>query len=416
MIAVRKTSRPRVLLVSAQGNWAGLLRLPHLLRRAGATVSMYGPANSRLRKSRFLSEIFTAPVSMPAFIDGLREHLSSHQYTWVVLGDDPTLVAVAQAAAKDGGEWVNGWFPVEGKHALEMIFSKSLFAEACPTFGVPIPQSQVCDTFEQVDSAARRIGFPVMLKTAVGQAGNGVARIDSADELAIAYDQFKHRTPLVVQEFVAGRVGSTQIMFDHGRAICWVPAYKAVCFPEPYGPSCVRELVDESGVEAMRPIVESVGRLTGFHGMCGIDWIRRPDGSFAILEFNPRPTSTIHLGRLMGADCAAALKAMFAGRFEPQLPTARKRSPRVYMFPQHPMRCMRYREYRQLLRWLPGAGVHDVPWQEPNLLLADLWSLVQVGAKRLWQMTFRTPVSSSRTSSPAVNSALAPDEEMVAEA
>ena len=417
MASTGNTIRPRVLLVSSEGNWAGLLRLPSLLKRAGATVAMYGPADSRLRRSRYLSEIYTAPSSMPAFIQGLRDHMKTHQYAWVVLGDDPTLVAIGQAAAKDGGEWIDGWFPVNRHQCLEMIFSKSLFAEACPKFNVPIPHSRICNTYDEVDRAAKEIGYPLMLKTAIGSAGNGVERIDDSTGLFHAYSKFKHRTPLVVQEFVVGRIGSTQMMFDHGRPICWVPAYKAVCFPEPYGPSCVRELMDQSGINAMTPIVENVGKLSGFHGMCGIDWIQRGDGSFAILEFNPRPTSTIHVGKLMRADCAKALKAMFAGGFDAQTPVACKGfNQRVYMFPQHPMRCIRYGEYRQLLRWLPWAGIHDVPWQEPLLLLADLWSLTQVGGKRLWRQVFSAPQKSSRTSKSAAVSTLGSDEEIVAEA
>jgi predicted ATP-grasp superfamily ATP-dependent carboligase len=411
------TPRPRVLLVSAQGNWAGLLRLPYMLKRTGATVAMFGPANSRLRRSRFVSEIYAAPTNTPAFIDALREHLSRHTYAWVVIGDDPTLVAIAQSAGKDGGDWIDGWFPVDRQQCLEMIFSKSLFAEACPKFDVPIPHSRICHSFEEVDRAAREIGFPIMLKTAIGSAGNGVQRIDKPEDLPEAYDTFKHRTPLVIQEFVVGQIGSTQMMFDRGRPICWVPAYKAVCFPEPFGPSCVRELLDQQGVDAMKPIVANVGRMTNFHGMCGIDWIRRADGSFAILEFNPRPTSTIHLGRLMGADCAVALKAMFAGQYNPQVPAECKPSHRrVYMFPQHPQRCLRYAEYRQLIHWLPGAGVRDIPWQEPILLMADLWSLTQIAFKKLKKAIFRIGGKPKQPAVTPVRAAMATDEKMVAKA
>jgi hypothetical protein len=375
-----------VLLVSAQGNWSGLLRLPYMLRRAGARVSMFGPARSRLRHSLYVERIIPAPTPIGDFISALREHLAQRTYAWVVIGDDPTLVAIGQHAAKDGGGWVDRWFPVDHARGLEMIFSKTLFAEACPQFDVPIPRSRICSTFDEVDRAAREIGFPLMVKTAIGQAGNGVLRVDKQEDLADAYDKFKHRAPLVLQEFVVGRIGSTQMMFDHGKPICWVPAYKSVCFPEPFGPSCVRELLDDAGVQAMKPIVDNVGRLTSFHGMCGIDWIRRADGSFAILEFNPRPTSTIHLGRLVGADCADALRAMFAGKSAPQIPVGhRKPGTRVYMFPQHLQRCIRYQEYGQLLRWLPGLGKHDVPWREPVLMLADIWSLTRLVWRRVWQ-------------------------------
>jgi predicted ATP-grasp superfamily ATP-dependent carboligase len=373
-----------VLLVSTKGSWAGLLRLPAMLNRAGATTVMYGPADSRLRRSRYIRETHTAPAEMTAFIAGLRDHLATHQYSWVVLGDDPTLVAIAQTALRDGDNWLEGWFPVD-HDALEMIVSKTQFAEACPKFDVPIPRSIVCNSFEDVDAAAKQIGFPLMLKTAIGQAGNGVVKVDRAEDLHAAFEPLKLRLPMVVQEFTVGRIGSTQMMFDHGIPICWVPAYKALVYPEPFGPSCVRELLDQDGIDAMEPIVDRIGAMTGFHGMCGIDWIRRPDGSFAILEFNPRPTSTIHLGRRLSADCAIALKAMFAGGYEPQVP--RECSPnqrRIYMFPQFWRRTTRLRKWRDLRFYIPFTANHDIPWEEPAFLFCPILDFM----KRFVSMIF----------------------------
>src|SRR5687767_2264637 len=99
MSASADSTRPHVLLVSAQGNWSGLLRLPYMLRRAGARVSMFGPERSRLRHSLYIERIIPAPAPIGAFIAALREHLANHQYAWVVIGDDPTLVSIGQQAA-----------------------------------------------------------------------------------------------------------------------------------------------------------------------------------------------------------------------------------------------------------------------------------------------------------------------------
>jgi hypothetical protein len=375
---------PRVLLVSAQGKWTGLLRLPYLLDRAGATVSMFGPADSRLRRSRFFHKIYAAPASTPAFIAALREHLVRHTYTWVIIGDDPTLVAIAQSAAKDGGDWIDGWFPVDRTKCLEMIFSKSKFAEVCPQFDVPIPHSRICNSFEEVDRAAREIGFPVMLKTAIGSAGNGVLRIERMEDLSPAYKEFEHRLPLVVQEFVVGKIGSTQMFLDRGEVRYWMPSYKAMCFPEPFGPSCVREFLDEQGIRQMEPIVHAVARMTGFRGMCAVDWIQRADGTFALLEFNPRPTPLMLLGRFGGTDCSEAVGAFLQGGAVALRPNLVKPSRRmVYMFPQHPTRCLRYNEFSGLLHWLPFVSRKDIPWHEPVLLMADLWSLTQLGFRKL---------------------------------
>jgi predicted ATP-grasp superfamily ATP-dependent carboligase len=178
------------------------------------------------------------------------------------------------------------------------------------------------------------------------------------------------------------------MMMDHGRPICWVPAYKSMVFPEPFGPSCVRELLDQRGIDTMKPIVANVGKLTGFHGMCGIDWIRRPDGSFAVLEFNPRPTSTIHLSQRLGADCAIALRAMFAGQVAPQIPVECRRSQRrVYMFPQFWRRTTRLRRWKDLWVYIPFVANHDIPWEEPGFVVSHLWGLMKLTSSYLGGLT-----------------------------
>ncbi len=357
--------RPEVLVVHARGRWTGLPRLPKLCRRAGARVTVFAPPGTDLWQARHVDARVAAPAAKGAFAAALRRHLAAEpdRYAWVLLGDEE---AVVELAAEPDPSWLRGWFPVEPTpDNLARITSKAAFVAAAADGGPAIPLSHVCHGPAEADRAASTIGYPVILKAARGFGGDGVRLARTAAELAEQFARLSGRTPVVVQRFEVGRVGSTQVLFDRGRPACWASSYKLAVFPEPFGPSTAREMMVHPD---MRPTLDRVGRVTGFHGLCGVDWLHRTaDGALLVLEFNPRPAPVVHLGHHCGVDFAAAIGDLLRG-----VPATRPPAdvgPRtVYLFPQHVQRCIDKRRWRELAHWLPGAAQHDLPWDQPRLL------------------------------------------------
>jgi predicted ATP-grasp superfamily ATP-dependent carboligase len=366
-MATRSTT-PEVLIVHARGSWSGLPRLPKLIRAAGARVTIFAPPNSRLWKASYIDERVPAPTTEGNFSAALREHLAraGDRYTWVLVGDEN---AVVELATQKDTSWLTGWFPVEPTaEKLDLVTSKAAFTVDATAQGVAMPASQVCNSLEEAKTAAARIGFPVMIKAARGFAGNGVRKATCLAELVAEFDDLQHRVPVVVQKFEVGRVGSTQVLFDHGRLACWASSYKLAVFPEPFGPSSARELMVHRDME---DTLKRIGRTTGFNGLCGVDWLHRTsDDALLVLEFNPRPAPVVHLGYLSGADFSAGINAMLAGRPETRPPVdvgARE----IYLFPQHLVRCITGRYWADLLHWLPGVAYTDIPWDQPRLLASQ---------------------------------------------
>lgn len=364
---------PEVLVVNGQ-NWLGLSRLPALLDEAGCRVTVFGPAGGVIERSRYVSEVVRAPREPAGLVGALREHMegSRGRYAWVVVGDDPTLVELSRHKEE---AWVRGVIPVNpASRALEYISSKGAFAEAAPGFGVPTPESRVCRTVGEGLTAAEEVGgYPVMVKADVGMAGDGVRKAEDAGELVEAFERLRGRVPLVVQKFVAGRVGVTEILFDRGRVAAFFNSYKRECYPE-NGPSCVREICDYPGCEG---VLANLGRMTGFHGLCGIDWIEDGEGRFYVLELNPRPTSAYHVDRYAGVSFARAVGHFVRGEARVERPwDVGKRRPVVYLFPQHLVACVGKHRRKDLLKWLPGVARHDVPWGDWGVLG---WHLRRVG-------------------------------------
>ncbi len=384
LIKKQMNGQPRVLIASRLGSWPGVLRLPAILRRAGAHVTLLAPAGCAAGRSRFIDRHVPSASGKAEFAAELRNHVQGGQceYAWVIFGDESTLSGVFDSRDES---WPGKFFPVEPtRECFDRIMTKAAFTAAAGEFGVPIPKSFTCQSVDEVIIAVGSVGLPAVLKTTRGAGGDGVRVVLAERELAGVLHDLRHRFPLVVQEYVSGQVGSTQLLLDHGVPICWMAADKTECHPRPLGPSCVRRIVLHPQMES---IIVAVGKLTGFHGLCGIDWIARADGSIVVLEFNPRPTPAMHLGPLAGADPAKAIRAMLAGERCVQRPrkAADLRST-VYMFPQHIRRCLAEGDFASLLNWVPGRATHDVPWNEP-WMVAD--ACIDLGKRALDRLVGR---------------------------
>jgi predicted ATP-grasp superfamily ATP-dependent carboligase len=369
-------TKPNVLIVSSQ-DWLGLSRLPATLHRASCRIHVFGPPGGAIYRARFVRHIL-APAAVPQLIEALRAHLAQHPdtYQWVIFGDEPSL---AEAAKRRQEQWLQRWLPVSPHgDALEVVTSKARFAEACLTAGLPFPRTRVCWNAAEVQAAAAEAGYPLMLKTPSGLSGWGVRKADAPDALEAAYQPWKDVRPLLVQEFLKGRVGTCEILYDRGQPLCWFASYLDKCWPGDYGPSTVRAVMTHPQMETL---LQRLGRLTGFHGLCGIDWIHDLErDALTILEFNPRPTPCYHLGWFAQVDFAGSIRAWLKGTLLIQRPTPHRTGlPVVYLFPQHIIRCLGTDNLRDLVNWLPGLGSHDTPWSEPRLMIRHLRRITKLG-------------------------------------
>jgi hypothetical protein len=302
-----------------------------------------------------------------AFANALGEHLVVNRYAWVILGNEPTIDAVATLASLD---WVRDIFPIDlrrSEHALDRIMCKATFTEAADAAGIRVPPSWGCLTVADLNHAIDALGLPVIIKPTRGWAGDGVFAIRDRTEIETIFDKARLRAPLIVQRLLAGDVGSTQMLLDHGTPVCWFSSFKRQVWPGEFGPSCVREIFEDPQIE---PILTKIGEVTGFHGLCGIDWLRGADGQISVLEFNPRPTPSMDVGRFAGVDFSRSIAAMVSGSRLVQRPRT-VRGLMVYLFPQHPTRCMMTHDLAGLSKWLPFVARHSVPWNEPSILLGD---------------------------------------------
>ncbi|HXM19227.1 MAG TPA: hypothetical protein VN934_10540 [Candidatus Tumulicola sp.] len=366
---------PEVLICTAS-NWVGPARIPRLLHEAGCTVTVFGDPSSLVARSRYVSRRVPAPSNADACAEALREHLArqSREYAWVVVIDDPMLIALAKHA---GEAWLDGWFPFDHRSdVLQCAISKNDFMRKAGEIGLPIPEFAICDTFTETASAARTLGYPVMLKLDQGFGGGDVWKATDESALRTAYDQRTDLRPFALQRFLDGPVGIVEALFDHGRLLCFQSMVKLETWPTPFSPSCTRRLFYPPHVEE---VLRQTGELTGVHGFSGFDWILDArDQAFKIIEFHPRVTSGQHLSLRSGDVFSSAIAGMLAGCAPSEVRRV-PMSPRAFkLFPHYLHKALTKRNISAILSWLPFVDRSwDTPWDDAPLMLAF--------AERLWQ-------------------------------
>jgi hypothetical protein len=366
---------PTALLVSCAMHRHGTARMPAALKAAGFRVFAICPRSSLLDLSSHLDgrHCFSAGIAVDDLTVTAGRAAAQLQAD-IVIGCEEAAAGVLGLAgrlldrvAEDSADARNlrmlqAWY---GGNSWEGARSRcvELAAEA----GIRTPRQVPIDP-QRTDAAdLAGLGAPLLLKYDGSSAGQGVYLASGARQaMAIVASQEKTGASpagrrVVAQEFVQGRAASVSFCALGGRMLEGF-AYTALRHhPAPFGPASVIEMGDHPSLIGMaRRIVE----LTGYSGFGGIDAILPEDGSPPVfLEFNARPTQTIHLGNLAGSDLCRAMACALTGRPHEGV-FGRTAGTVVALFPAERLRDPNSRHLT--------TAHHDVPWTEPRMMAAIL--------------------------------------------
>jgi hypothetical protein len=190
-----------------------------------------------------------------------------------------------------------------------------------------------------------------------GLARNTVWSLVGVDETAGA--------PPLLQAFARGVPAMRTVSAWQGRVLDGVSFVAERTHPGPTGPSTmVRHIENAQMAEAARRLVSAMG----CSGFVSFDFmLDEATGAAVLIELNPRPIGTTHLGRRFGHDPCGALLA----RIGPHLPMAPPATvatvERVALFPKEIER-----EPDGLWRLRAADVHHDVPDDEPAVVAAYL--------------------------------------------
>ncbi|GGA22230.1 hypothetical protein GCM10010981_08030 [Dyella nitratireducens] len=181
---------------------------------------------------------------------------------------------------------------------LATLHSKWRFLEAAQDCGVIVPESALVNSIDEAHEWAK--DRPVAIKPEFSRFGVHVRLYP--DGIPQDARPFELDTKWVVQSYCRGKELCSYSVVDQGRVLAHVtyrPSYRINA-----SSSYVFEVCNAPGIEAF---VESFARKIRYTGQLSFDWIESDQGSYQVLECNPRAISGVHLFAMHDALPAALM-------------------------------------------------------------------------------------------------------------
>jgi len=201
-----------------------------------------------------------------------------HQIDGVIAEQtDVAVVAAADVATNLG-------LPGIGYEAATAATNKFIMRERCREAGLPMPRYMRATSVAEAVLGATEIGFPVVVKPLDAQSSRGVAKLQSADEVAAWFENassFSSDHSVLVEEMMTGTESSIESFVSNGSVTVLGICEKVKCAP-PYSFD-IRLLYpasfDTELIQEMIQLNERVIRAVGVGmGMTHAEFIVTPEG------------------------------------------------------------------------------------------------------------------------------------------
>jgi Carbamoyl-phosphate synthase L chain, ATP binding domain len=394
-----KAMTGRKILFLTLVDWMGTFRLLEEFERLGCECAVMSPPGFTIATTRFAALSFPLPSQRSSGLPKLsllasRFRLEKANREWhpdLIVPLDDFAAWLLRGLATDQSVSAELRYLLEvslgSPSGYDAACSRTHFLELATKVGVRVPASRAVDRTGALE-AATAMGFPVMVKSNQTTGGDGVtiahdpaqlvARINASGHgrgevlrrskrtaqrflWSIAGVRMPPHTVFELQQFIPGVPAMRIVAAWQGRVLAGVSLLKACVNPQPFGPSTVVRYIDHPEMEATATRLVAALGLSGF---ASFDFVIGENGGGAFLiECNPRPVSTIHLGRLFGHDLCGAFARHLGWLTETPETVVLPKETVVALFPNEIMRDPDS-------AWLRvGSDVlHDVPSNDPGVV------------------------------------------------
>ena len=347
-----------ILIVSTMG-WPFPAQLAGAFVRTGAQVEALSPAGSMLARSCHPRRHHLYSSLAPA--DCVSEAMTAAKADMVVPCDDLAARLVAQIEGH----------PLPGR--LEFLHRA---AEA----GAPVAAGAEIAREKDLAAAIDELGLPLVLKRDHSWGGEGVIIAASRQEAVAAFRRLRRQSrfrnifralrgrgnhfltealypvspSISAQTFVGGIPATSSVACWRGQVVAAHHFDVLVCTTA----TSPASVIAVSDCKQMAAAASAVAAAFNLSGLFGLDYIRDPNGQVHLLEMNRRATPTMHLA--LKQDLAAGLLRRAGFAAQGRAPVTDKRE--IALFPREWIRD-------PASPWLTRA-YHDVPWDDPAVLLA----------------------------------------------
>lgn len=264
------------------------------LARVGAKVLGVGdqPEDTLPRETR---EGLTAYLRVPSLVDEQNVVEAVAHWTSPVKVErveclwEPGVLLAARLRERLGADGMTEQevLPFRNKDLMKQVLSEA---------GVRTPRHALATSAEECREAARRIGFPVILKPVDGAGSADTHRVEDSAQLEAAVAKLGHLSEVNVEEFVDGEEFTFDTVCVEGEvafhSISWYRPRPLVARTVQWISPQIIMLRDteaghlRGGLEMGRAVLRALGFRTGFTHM---EWYLKSDGEIVFGEIAARP-------------------------------------------------------------------------------------------------------------------------------
>lgn len=377
----------------------GIARFPKTLHEAGFKVSLLCSPESFISKTRyakqkrFLRKYKPSITLFNSLARDLSETIEAFEPVLVIPGDERSVYCLHKIVRSAEA----GQLKFIASKTLEMIRrslcnpkfyeatnNKNVTQHVAKSLGIRVPEQFVVCNPESAIYAANKLGYPLVLKKGIGEAGLGVRVCPTEEQLldSLKLPLFKHPTPykrlirkalgreiswvpnneaLALQQYVSGTPAVHCVAAIKGKVLAGYTAIKECIHPHPTGQATRIRFINQP------EIADGVDKFiahTSYTGFGDFEFLVEENTSLPyFLECNPRPSTMFHLGKRIGVDLGQAMFAGLSNQAYSPTPSIDEQQ-EIVLFPQE----WRRNPQSSYL----SSELHDVPWDDPLLLQAYL--------------------------------------------
>jgi predicted ATP-grasp superfamily ATP-dependent carboligase len=259
------------------------------------------------RHCRGSIQVPSPAVATEGFVARIHDEVCRGGHQVIIPTEDITLSVLAGARSRFEGMAA---LPFPDLETIRLAHDKSVVMSLAEDKGIPIPHTILVRDPEDVDRAARRIGFPAVVKPRLsrvrrgGQWFNGghTCYVHTVAELEGACRAVHEAVPFpLVQEYISGEGRGVFLLLNHGEVRAAFAHRRLLEKPPSGGVSVLSESV------ALDPTLlgyaERLLRALKWHGVAMVEFKRNTcDGTYKLLEINGRFWGSLQLAVDAGID------------------------------------------------------------------------------------------------------------------
>lgn len=393
--ATRGRGRPAVLVLDGHSKAAAeaVLALPAAceLHVAATRAGSLAFASGRVARRLIQPE---DPAGLAAWIEALDRE---HGYRLILPSTEASLVALKPMRLDPA---LRARAVLAEEASIDIALSKDDTMRVAAGLGIRVPAARLVESAAQAGEA--RLPFPLVIKPVRSKVAiegrllslSAVVCADAAQRAAALRDLLP-RTPVLEQEYFAGRGVGVEVLFEHGR-LRWIFAHERLHeMPVTGGASTYRRACDPP--PAVRDAAVALMEHLRWHGVAMVEFKVSPDRrDYRLIEINPRLWGSLPLAVAAGVNFPLGLYRLANGESPGPQP--------------RPTRCRYMRDAAADVRWFvqswkqrhdplrikPLQAADFAAWLRP-LWGRERWDLFRLREWSLWWASSRHLVEGPAT-------------------